>query len=41
MLVMDCNEKLHLRGMAKSSLAAEADAHVTGVGDLLGDGRWC
>lgn len=39
MLVMDCNEKLHLRGMAKSELAAEADAHISGVGDLLGDGR--
>jgi molecular chaperone Hsp33 len=39
MLVMDCNEKLHLRGMAKSELAAEADAHISGVTDLLGDGR--
>ncbi len=39
MLVMDCNEKLHLRGMAKSELAADADAHINGVGDLLGDGR--
>jgi molecular chaperone Hsp33 len=36
---MDCNEKLHLRGMAKSELAADADAHINGVGDLLGDGR--
>jgi molecular chaperone Hsp33 len=33
MLVMDCNEKLQLRGMARSSLADEADAHVNGVGD--------
>jgi molecular chaperone Hsp33 len=39
MLVMDCNEKLHLRGMAKSELAADADARVNGVADLLGDGR--
>ncbi len=39
MLVMDCNEKLHLRGMAKSELAAEADANVASLADLLGDGR--
>jgi molecular chaperone Hsp33 len=39
MLVMDCNEKLQLRGMAKSASAAEADAHISGVEDLLGDGR--
>jgi len=39
MLVMDCNEKLQLRGMAKSQLAADAEAHVGGVADLLGDGR--
>ncbi|MDP2826644.1 MAG: Hsp33 family molecular chaperone HslO [Sulfuritalea sp.] len=39
MLVMDCNEQLHLRGMAKSELAADAEAHVAGVADLLGDGR--
>ena len=39
MLVMDCNEQLHLRGMAKSELAADAEAHVGGVADLLGDGR--
>ncbi len=39
MLVIDCNEQLQLRGMAKSQLAAEADAHVAGVGDLLGDGQ--
>jgi molecular chaperone Hsp33 len=39
MLVMDCDEQLHLRGMARSELAAEADAHVTSVGELLGDGR--
>ncbi len=39
MLVMDCNEQLQLRGMAKSELAAEATANVAGVGDLLGDGQ--
>ena len=39
MLVMDCNEQLQLRGMAKSALSAEADAHVTGIDELLGDGR--
>ena len=39
MLVMDCNEQLQLRGMAKSELAAEAVANVAGVGDLLGDGQ--
>ena len=39
MLVMDCNEKLQLRGMAKSQLAAEAEAHIAGVGELLGDGQ--
>ncbi|MDO8786594.1 MAG: Hsp33 family molecular chaperone HslO [Sulfuritalea sp.] len=39
MLVMDCNEQLQLRGMAKSELTADAAAHVAGVGDLLGDGR--
>ena len=39
MLVMDCNEQLHLRGMAKSHLSPEAEAHVTNVGDLLGDGQ--
>lgn len=39
MLVMDCNEKLHLRGMAKSELAAGADANVASLADLLGDGR--
>ncbi|MCM2309073.1 MAG: Hsp33 family molecular chaperone HslO [Sulfuritalea sp.] len=39
MLVMDCNEQLHLRGMAKSQLAADAEGHVAGVADLLGDGR--
>lgn len=39
MLVMDCNEQLHLRGMAKSELAADAEAHIAGVADLLGDGR--
>jgi molecular chaperone Hsp33 len=39
MLVMDCNEQLQLRGMAKSVLSAEADAHVTGIEELLGDGR--
>lgn len=39
MLVMDCNEQLQLRGMAKSELAADAEAHIAGVGDLLGDGQ--
>ncbi len=39
MLVMDCNEQLHLRGMAKSVLDADAEARVASVGDLLGDGR--
>ena len=39
MLVMDCNEQLHLRGMAKSVLDADAEARIAGVGDLLGDGR--
>ncbi|MBK7764746.1 MAG: Hsp33 family molecular chaperone HslO [Sulfuritalea sp.] len=39
MLVMDCNEQLHLRGMAKSVLDADAEASIAGVGDLLGDGR--
>ena len=39
MLVMDCNEQLQLRSMAKSELAAEATANVAGVGDLLGDGQ--
>mgnify|MGYP000997933940 CR=1 FL=1 len=39
MLVMDCNEKLQLRGMARSSLSDEAPAHVTGVPALLGDGQ--
>lgn len=42
MLVMDCNERLQLRGMAKSELAAEAHSavsNVAGVRDLLGDGQ--
>jgi molecular chaperone Hsp33 len=39
MLVMDCNEQLQLRGMAKSGLSAEADAHVAGIEELLGDGK--
>lgn len=39
MLVMDCNEQLQLRGMAKSGLSAEAAAHVAGIDELLGDGR--
>ena len=39
MLVMDCNEQLHLRGMARSELAADAEARVAGVGGLLGDGQ--
>lgn len=39
MLVMDCNEKLQLRGMARSSLSDEAEVHVSGVQALLGDGQ--
>ncbi|MCK9382436.1 MAG: Hsp33 family molecular chaperone HslO [Sulfuritalea sp.] len=39
MLVMDCNEQLQLRGMAKSELSADAEANVLTVGGLLGDGR--
>ena len=39
MLVMDCNEQLHLRGMAKSVLDPDAEASIASVGDLLGDGR--
>ncbi len=39
MLVMDCNEQLQLRGMAKSELDAESESTVASVGDLLGDGR--
>ncbi|MCF8198388.1 MAG: Hsp33 family molecular chaperone HslO [Sulfuritalea sp.] len=39
MLVMDCNEQLHLRGTAKSDLTAEAESHISGVGKLLGDGQ--
>ena len=39
MLVMDCNEQLQLRGMAKSGLSAAAEAHVAGIEELLGDGK--
>jgi molecular chaperone Hsp33 len=39
MLVMDCNEQLQLRGMAKSELSADAEAHVGNIGELLGDGQ--
>ncbi len=39
MLVMDCNEQLQLRGMAKSELTADAAANVVSVGSLLGDGQ--
>ena len=39
MLVMDCNEQLRLRGMAKSELTADAESSIASVGDLLGDGR--
>jgi molecular chaperone Hsp33 len=39
MLVMDCNEQLHLRGMARSALDAAAESCVSGVDELLGDGR--
>lgn len=39
MLVMDCNDRLQLRGMARSSLSDEAPAHVAGVRELLGDGQ--
>lgn len=39
MLVMDCNEQLHLRGMARSELAADAEARVATVEGLFGDGK--
>jgi molecular chaperone Hsp33 len=42
MLVMDCNEQLQLRGMAKSELAAEAPStlgNIASVRSLLGDGQ--
>ena len=39
MLVMDCNDKLQLRGMARSILSDEAPSHVAGVAGLLGDGQ--
>ncbi len=39
MLLMECNENLQLRGTAKSKLAPDAETHIAGVGDLLGDGR--
>jgi molecular chaperone Hsp33 len=39
MLVMDCNEQLHLRGMARSALDAAAESSISGVDALLGDGR--
>jgi len=39
MLVMDCNEQLHLRGMARTALAAEADTAIAGIDGLLGDGQ--
>lgn len=42
MLLMDCNEQLHLRGMARSMLDATAQATSAAVADvaaLLGDGR--
>lgn len=39
MLVMDCNEKLQLRGMARSGLSAEAEVNVKGIEELLGDGQ--
>ncbi len=39
MLVMDCNEQLHLRGMARTALAAEADTAIAGIDGLLGVGQ--
>ncbi|OHC62685.1 MAG: molecular chaperone Hsp33 [Rhodocyclales bacterium RIFCSPLOWO2_02_FULL_63_24] len=39
MLVMDCNEQLQLRGMAKSELTADAEACVASAAALLGDGQ--
>lgn len=39
MLVMDCDEQLHLRGMAKSELSADAEANVGGIRELVGDGQ--
>lgn len=39
LLVMDCNENLQLRGMARSQLAVDAGAPAGGIGGLLGDGQ--
>jgi molecular chaperone Hsp33 len=39
MLVMDCNEQLHLRGMAKSELTADAPSSIGSISGLLGDGQ--
>ncbi len=39
LLVMDCNENLQLRGMARSQLAVDAGAPAGGIGGLLGDGK--
>ena len=39
MLVMDCNEKLQLRGMARSDLSVDAESRISGIEELLGDGR--
>lgn len=39
LLVMDCNESLQLRGMARSQLAVDAGAPAGGIGGLLGDGQ--
>ena len=39
MLVMDCNEQLQLRGMARSGLSAEAGSPGTGNRGLPRDGR--
>jgi molecular chaperone Hsp33 len=41
MLVMDCNEKLHLRGMAKSELDADADAHINAPPTCSATAAWC
>ncbi len=38
MLVMDCDEQLHLRGMAKSELTP-GPTTLSGVDELLGDGQ--
>jgi len=39
MLLMECDEQLHLRGMAKSGLMAGAATSIAGAGELIGDGQ--